>query len=350
MQIYISKNGQQLGPYTAHDLDALLQSEEITGDDLYWYEGCAAWTPLSQFPGFLPPPASVPPPPPQQISASQQPPPVSAALRKPVSAIQIGVVGLGVLLGIGYMVRQTISTPNATDVTSNSSNGAAPLELISWNWGAKGDFVTINGEVKNASQEKFENLQAIVSFYGSNGELITTKDAFTKYTPLLPGQTSPFATMVNYNPAMRKAGIEFHKYLGGKVAAKYTAPAMLSAGEMGGVVVGGSNISSIEDAQRYVIGVWTDADHPADDAWTRWVVTPDGSIAMFEALATADNWGAPKTAYYQMATGKYDDTGKRFYAVQLKNSYKAIITEDGRLKMGQSNLYLVKGERFPFSK
>jgi hypothetical protein len=57
MEVYIAKDGQQQGPYSVEQLDELLQDEAITGDDLYWYEGCDGWLPLSQFPGYVPPPS-----------------------------------------------------------------------------------------------------------------------------------------------------------------------------------------------------------------------------------------------------------------------------------------------------
>jgi hypothetical protein len=56
MEVYISKEGEQQGPYSVEQLDELLQAEAITGDDLYWYEGCEDWLPLSEFPGYVPPP------------------------------------------------------------------------------------------------------------------------------------------------------------------------------------------------------------------------------------------------------------------------------------------------------
>lgn len=74
MQIYISKNGNQQGPYSVSDLNDLLESETIAGDDLCWYEGCADWIPLSQFPGFAPPKTPAQPPPPPTTAAAQSPP------------------------------------------------------------------------------------------------------------------------------------------------------------------------------------------------------------------------------------------------------------------------------------
>lgn len=49
MQLYIGKNGEQLGPF---DVDATMRglaSNGISLDDLAWADGEAAWTPLSEF-------------------------------------------------------------------------------------------------------------------------------------------------------------------------------------------------------------------------------------------------------------------------------------------------------------
>ena len=89
MQIYISKAGQQQGPYSHDQLDKLLQSEAITADDLYWYEGCENWQPLSQFPGFPADPSSTPPAPPQDkaVQATTTPTTEPVALWNPTACV-----------------------------------------------------------------------------------------------------------------------------------------------------------------------------------------------------------------------------------------------------------------------
>ena len=63
MAIYISKNGQQLGPYSIADAQNLVRSGNLLETDWAWYEGLANWIPLNQIPGFVsaPPPAPVVP-------------------------------------------------------------------------------------------------------------------------------------------------------------------------------------------------------------------------------------------------------------------------------------------------
>lgn len=77
----------------------MLQSEAITGSDLYWQEGAAGWQPISQIPGYVAPPLAVPPPPPpppQAIAPSVVPGPIRTDSRKPTLSCQ--TCGQGVLV------------------------------------------------------------------------------------------------------------------------------------------------------------------------------------------------------------------------------------------------------------
>ena len=58
MQVYILKNGEEMGPYSLEELNDLLESEAFHGDDLCWHEGCEDWMPLTQLPGYVPPVSS----------------------------------------------------------------------------------------------------------------------------------------------------------------------------------------------------------------------------------------------------------------------------------------------------
>ena len=48
MQIYVGKNGQQLGPFTLDEVNSKLADGTFVGTDLAWFEGAAGWAPLSQ--------------------------------------------------------------------------------------------------------------------------------------------------------------------------------------------------------------------------------------------------------------------------------------------------------------
>ena len=52
MNIYITRNGQQLGPYTLEQIQSQVNSGALLPADLAWCEGMANWAPLSDVPGY----------------------------------------------------------------------------------------------------------------------------------------------------------------------------------------------------------------------------------------------------------------------------------------------------------
>jgi len=52
MDIYISRDGQQYGPYSLADIETDLNTGNILKTDLAWYEGASDWVPVSQLPGI----------------------------------------------------------------------------------------------------------------------------------------------------------------------------------------------------------------------------------------------------------------------------------------------------------
>ena len=58
MQIYITRNGQQLGPYSIDDVRSQLTKGALQSSDLAWHEGVTDWQPLHlmpEFSGVMPP-------------------------------------------------------------------------------------------------------------------------------------------------------------------------------------------------------------------------------------------------------------------------------------------------------
>jgi hypothetical protein len=48
-EIYVNRNGEELGPFSSREIQACLKSGELSPADGYWYEGQVAWTELSEF-------------------------------------------------------------------------------------------------------------------------------------------------------------------------------------------------------------------------------------------------------------------------------------------------------------
>src|SRR3954463_13875386 len=94
MQIYVGKNGQQLGPFSLDEVNRKLADGTFAGTDLAWYEGAAGWAPLSGGPGVqIRPAATVAPVAPAATPAFPpvQPPqaaPAPASMRPNASIVQ----------------------------------------------------------------------------------------------------------------------------------------------------------------------------------------------------------------------------------------------------------------------
>src|SRR5688500_8489455 len=93
MQIYVGKNGQQLGPFSLEEINRNLADGTFVGTDLGWYEGAAGWAALSSIAGVVipPPPAAVPvtpAPAPAPVSPAPAPAPVrsNAPIVQPTAA------------------------------------------------------------------------------------------------------------------------------------------------------------------------------------------------------------------------------------------------------------------------
>ena len=91
------------------------------------------------------------------------------------------------------------------------------LEIVSSSWSKGYGYATYEGQIKNISSLKLKNVQAVVTWYDKNDNMITLSSALIEYNPILPGQSSPFKVMKTYNPAMEKAGVEFSHLMGGTI-------------------------------------------------------------------------------------------------------------------------------------
>jgi hypothetical protein len=110
MQIYVGKNGQQLGPFSLEEVNRKLADGTFAGADLAWYEGAAGWAPLSGVPGVVIP-AAPPAPTPAPIPVPTQPAPAVTPVRPNASIVQPAPRGTGtlsmvtwILLGLTFVV------------------------------------------------------------------------------------------------------------------------------------------------------------------------------------------------------------------------------------------------------
>jgi len=52
MTLYITKNGQRLGPFTTVEVQSMITAGTLNSADWAWYEGLTDWIPLNQVPGI----------------------------------------------------------------------------------------------------------------------------------------------------------------------------------------------------------------------------------------------------------------------------------------------------------
>ena len=63
MQIFVHRDGQQLGPYTLDQVKGEVAAGKLSSADLAWHDGIPNWIPLNQWPemaGTAPPPPVMP--------------------------------------------------------------------------------------------------------------------------------------------------------------------------------------------------------------------------------------------------------------------------------------------------
>lgn len=104
-------------------------------------------------------------------------------------------------------LKKFLTDPDALDLLSAASSDAY-------------GYHTIEGEVKNISSNKLENVMVVVSWYTKDRTLITTDTAMIEYQPVMPGQTSPYKTMSRSNPAMHHFTVAFKQMFGGTLHTK----------------------------------------------------------------------------------------------------------------------------------
>ncbi len=115
MQIFVGKNGQQLGPFTLEEVNRKVADGTFAAADLAWYEGAAAWAPLSSVSGVVIPPAaavapaSAPAPAPKPAPVTLAPAPIrpNASIvqpAQPARSTKILAVISWVLMGITVVI------------------------------------------------------------------------------------------------------------------------------------------------------------------------------------------------------------------------------------------------------
>lgn len=112
MEIYITRNGKQFGPYSIPDAQNMVRSGNLHLTDHAWHEGLTHWVPLGQISGFSAAPPA--PPTPTPVATSSPHHPFSSAPQPKQSIfkqIGTGIVGIAVIaLKYGFFLLKSLKT------------------------------------------------------------------------------------------------------------------------------------------------------------------------------------------------------------------------------------------------
>ena len=90
-------------------------------------------------------------------------------------------------------------------IQRSANQGAhSRLALLSSRGYEGAGYMIVEGQVQNISDSSLESVQAVASWYSKDGSFISSGDALIGYTPILPGQTSPFKIFTRINPRNAK--------------------------------------------------------------------------------------------------------------------------------------------------
>lgn len=130
-----------------------------------------------------------------------------------IKNILILFFGLPFIIAIVMAAYRSSSGPKSPTVDSELQASATPtpeIEVLSYRgYERASGFYSVEGQVRNTTTEPIRSVFAVATWYGANGEFITTDDALIEYQPLMPSQTSPFQVLTNGNPLMKRFTVEF---------------------------------------------------------------------------------------------------------------------------------------------
>jgi len=106
--IYVNRNGQQLGPYDAQQINRLLFDGELSPEDLGWHKGLAEWVPLSQLEALTVPLKDSSS---QHIAASASPGPARNFATRHLSEEDVNFQAIGTCWYLVALVLGLIGTP-----------------------------------------------------------------------------------------------------------------------------------------------------------------------------------------------------------------------------------------------
>lgn len=226
MEIFISREGQQFGPYPIEQVRELLNQNVLLPDDLAYHEGLDNWVSLSDIVGITEVPTIPPlPPPTPQIDLAQTSEPSSSPVTSAQSSVAPASAGQGrmvlafvsvllVLVGLGsvgiwfafFNEKQSDSGANKASLT-RAPGALSPAEVETLfaddigTWKARGFVMYAGGPLQD------ENFELIIEWDKQGASTIC------KFAPLINGERVPFVGKKKYDP---QAGVFIWRSKGGE--------------------------------------------------------------------------------------------------------------------------------------
>lgn len=329
MQTYIWKNYQQQGPFDDQQIQQLLSTGGVNYADLAWREGMADWMPLSGL--FLPPQATVTPPTIAAVAGTHQIFPSNEA---------------------------SLWNPNAAATWSLLCSPVFGATLVWLNYQTLGEKV----KAKKALIWLAVGLALFVfgSHESGSGMAFTVMFVIGWFLFLIAWYfrcARPQASLVRerFGNSYRHKGWLTPLVIAGLLGG--IAKFVLSPAPSADSIYGSHGQAALDAARTFMLGTWTytGTKYQITDGsiWIKWVINPDGTILDYTAHASDDNWGKPEKGKWHVITGKYSDSGERYYGLQINDDVtEATIGRDGEVqyRLPDCTLTMERGDKRPFSK
>jgi len=210
MELYLHRNGEQVGPYNEDQISSMITNGALSRDDIVWHDGLIEWQPLHAV--FSLPPPLAPPPlshHPVQPQTPNQPPVV--VIQKKSGCLSTGLIVVGVIVigSIGLSVLGLIAGSSAIkESAAKSSSGdgdpreKSPRELkeevrdqieLDWSWGKSGfgNIMEANFTITNSSPYDIKDIEIRTIQSGKSGTKID-RNTRTIYEIIKAGETKKF--------------------------------------------------------------------------------------------------------------------------------------------------------------
>lgn len=108
--------------------------------------------------------------------------------------------------------------------------------------------------------------------------------------------------------------------------------------------------SNETEAKKALIGTWI---YIGVGDWEKWILKADGTSEMYFSSAAYEDWNVRnQSPQWKVKTGRYQDTGEKYYGVDIGPGCSTVLLDNGRLRStiaGRESI-LVKNGKDPFKK